>query len=76
VAEGGTVAPGPRRRIARDAFGGAAYFEVDVTDFQRLQQAAERSFAALGRIDILVAGAGITGPNVPLADGARPININ
>ena len=85
VAEGGTVAiwdrdPQALARV-RAALGDAAVFEVDVTDWDQVQRVAEQSFAALGRIDILVAGAGITGPNAPLADypiadWTQVININ
>ena len=85
VAEGGSVALWDRdsQALARAgaALGAAAAFEVDVTDWAQVQSAAQQSFAALGRIDILVAGAGITGPNAPLADypiadWAQVININ
>ena len=39
-----------------------------MTDWSQVERIAAETFAALGRIDILVAGAGITGPNAPLAD--------
>jgi 3-oxoacyl-[acyl-carrier protein] reductase len=85
VAEGGTVALWDRDREAlgraASTLKGAATFEVDVTDWQQVERAARQSFEALGRIDILVAGAGITGPNAPLADyptadWTRVIDIN
>ena len=85
VAEGGSVALWDRDpqalARARAALGNAAAFEVDVTDWDQVQRVAQQSFAELGRIDILVAGAGITGPNAPLvdypiADWANVININ
>jgi 3-oxoacyl-[acyl-carrier protein] reductase len=85
IAEGGSVAIWDRDHQAlaraRAALGDAAAFEVDVTDWDQVQRVAQQSFAALGRIDILVAGAGITGPNAPLADypvadWAQVININ
>jgi NAD(P)-dependent dehydrogenase (short-subunit alcohol dehydrogenase family) len=85
VAEGGAVALWDRDpqalARARAALGDAAAFEVDVADWDQVQRVAQQSFAALSRIDILVAGAGITGPNVPLADypiadWAQVININ
>ncbi|MBN8896894.1 MAG: SDR family oxidoreductase [Rhodospirillales bacterium] len=38
---------------------------LDVTDPEAVQAAAAEAAAALGRIDILVASAGITGPNHP-----------
>ena len=85
VAEGGSVALWDRDpqalARARAALGGAPAFEVDVTDWNQVQRVAQQSFDALGRIDILVAGAGITGPNAPLAeypvaDWAQVINVN
>jgi len=39
---------------------------LDVSDAEAVERAAAETAAALGRIDILVASAGITGPNVPL----------
>jgi 3-oxoacyl-[acyl-carrier protein] reductase len=41
---------------------------VDVTDAEAVQTAAAETVRALGRIDILVASAGITGPNAPVAE--------
>ncbi|MBN8875113.1 MAG: SDR family oxidoreductase, partial [Rhodospirillales bacterium] len=38
---------------------------LDVTDPAAVQAAAEEAAAALGRIDVLIASAGITGPNHP-----------
>ena len=40
---------------------------LDVTDAAAVAAAAAATAAALGRIDILVASAGITGPNAPVA---------
>ena len=40
---------------------------LDVTDAAAVARAASTTEAALGRIDILVASAGITGPNAPVA---------
>lgn len=40
---------------------------LDVTDAAAVAEAAAATAAALGRIDILVASAGITGPNAPVA---------
>src|SRR5579884_1079559 len=37
--------------------------EADVADAQSVEEAAQRAVDALGGIDILVANAGITGPN-------------
>ena len=54
---------------------------VDVTDAAAVQRAADDTATALGRIDILVACAGITGPNAsvwdyPVADWDRVIDVN
>jgi 3-oxoacyl-[acyl-carrier protein] reductase len=38
---------------------------VDVRDYAAVERARDATLAALGRIDILVTSAGITGPNVP-----------
>lgn len=85
IAEGGAVALWDRDAKAlagaKAALPGAVSCEVDVTDWNQVERAAAQSFSALGRIDILVAGAGITGPNAPLADypvadWARVIDIN
>lgn len=54
---------------------------LDLVDAAAVQQAAEATAAALGGIDILVASAGITGPNhpsweYPLADWSRVMAVN
>jgi 3-oxoacyl-[acyl-carrier protein] reductase len=54
---------------------------VDVTDAEAVQRAADDTARALGKIDILVASAGITGPNTtvweyPIAEWDRVIDIN
>ncbi|HME28229.1 MAG TPA: SDR family NAD(P)-dependent oxidoreductase [Acetobacteraceae bacterium] len=54
---------------------------VDVTDATAVQRAAADTADALGRIDILVACAGITGPNAPvwdypIAEWKRVIDVN
>ena len=54
---------------------------VDVTNEAHVAQATSAALAALGRIDILVNSAGITGPNHPLweyppADFARVLQVN
>ena len=41
---------------------------VDVTDVEAVQAAAAETMRATGRIDILVASAGIAGPSAPLAE--------
>lgn len=54
---------------------------LDVTDPDAVQRAADATAAMLGRIDILVASAGITGPNhatwdYPVAEWDRVIDVN
>jgi 3-oxoacyl-[acyl-carrier protein] reductase len=54
---------------------------VDVTDAEAVGRAAADTAAALGRIDILVASAGITGPvasvwDYPVAEWDRVIDVN
>lgn len=46
----------------------ACSLTVDVSDPRAVEDAAARTVAVLGNIDILVASAGITGPNVALKD--------
>jgi NAD(P)-dependent dehydrogenase (short-subunit alcohol dehydrogenase family) len=48
--------------------GGAFAATVDVRDYAQVERARDATLTALGRIDILVTSAGITGPNVPVAD--------
>lgn len=50
------------------ALGAAHTVALDVTDAAAVAAAAEGAAAALGRIDILIASAGITGPNAPVRD--------
>ena len=50
-----------------DKIGGAVHtVPLDITDAEAVTRAAETTFSALCRIDILVASAGITGPNLPV----------
>ena len=54
---------------------------VDVADAGDVERAAQESIDALGRVDILVANAGITGPNVttwvyPIEAWKRVIEVN
>jgi 2-dehydro-3-deoxy-L-rhamnonate dehydrogenase (NAD+) len=54
---------------ARSALGGdTQVFALDVVDAAAVERVAQATAAALGGIDVLVCSAGITGPNVPLAD--------
>jgi 2-dehydro-3-deoxy-L-rhamnonate dehydrogenase (NAD+) len=47
---------------------GTHHQPLDVADWPAVEAAARATDASLGRIDILVAAAGITGPNTALAD--------
>ncbi len=47
---------------------GAVSIEVDLADFDQVQNAMKKTVAALGGVDILVTSAAITGPNAKLAD--------
>jgi 2-dehydro-3-deoxy-L-rhamnonate dehydrogenase (NAD+) len=63
------------------ASGAAHSVTLDVTDPDAVQAAADATVAALGRLDILVASAGITGPNhmtwdYPVAAWDRVIDVN
>ena len=44
---------------------GAHAAQVDVRDYAAVERARDATIAALGRLDILVTSAGITGPNLP-----------
>jgi 2-dehydro-3-deoxy-L-rhamnonate dehydrogenase (NAD+) len=70
VAEGGQVALWDLNAEALDtakAEVGAAHVEaLDVSDQAAVERAAQASAAALGRVDILVCSAGITGATAPL----------
>jgi 3-oxoacyl-[acyl-carrier protein] reductase len=67
---------------ARDALGGEALaHEVDITSAEAVDRAAAATVASLGRVDVLVCSAGITGPNVPtweypVADWQRVFDVN
>lgn len=66
VAEGGRVClwdwDDKALDAAAKAIPGAELARLDVADADEVARAAERAFAAFGRIDILIASAGITGP--------------
>src|SRR5580698_3817923 len=69
--EGGKIAVWDRDAAALAALsgriGGAVHVEaLDIADPNAVARAAQQTFDTLGRIDILVASAGITGPNPPL----------
>lgn len=70
VAEGGYVALWDLKIEASEracAASGAQYaFAVDVADYAAVAYAAQKSIMALGKLDILVAAAGITGATKPV----------
>ncbi|MGJ7541366.1 SDR family NAD(P)-dependent oxidoreductase [Variovorax sp. LT1R16] len=73
IAEGGTVSLWDISQEAIDAAvaglgAKASGIRVNVADWVQVEAAAAQAAAALGGIDVLVASAGITGPNVPLAE--------
>ena len=85
VAEGGNVAlwdlNADALKAAAEEVGASHVVALDVADPDAVQAAAEASNAALGRIDILVASAGITGatvpvPEFPIDSWKRVIDIN
>lgn len=53
---------------ARAELGDAHTAVTDVRDYAAVERARDATLAAYGRIDILVTSAGITGPNVPVAE--------
>lgn len=72
VAEGGKVAlwdlnPDQLAVVAAE-LGGAHVEQLDVSDAEAVARAAEATAAALGKIDILVCSAGITGATVPVQE--------
>jgi 3-oxoacyl-[acyl-carrier protein] reductase len=79
--EGARVSLWDRDEAALAASGAPHVVTLDVTDPDAVQRAADATVAALGRIDILVASAGITGPNhttwdYPVAAWDRVIDVN
>ena len=72
VGEGGRVAlwdVNPEAlAAARDAVGDAHIVALDVSDQAAVEAAAADTFAALGRIDVLIASAGITGATGPVQE--------
>lgn len=85
IAEGGRVAlwdVNPEAlATAKDGIGAAHVIALDVSDQQAVEAAAAATFEALGRIDVLVASAGITGATkpaheFPIDSWLRVIDIN
>jgi 3-oxoacyl-[acyl-carrier protein] reductase len=72
AAEGGRVSlwdrDAGRLEAARAEAGAADIQALDIANPAAVAQAAAAAETALGRIDVLVCSAGITGPNLPLAD--------
>jgi 3-oxoacyl-[acyl-carrier protein] reductase len=70
--EGGRVSlwdrDAARLDAARAAIGAADVRTVDIADAAAVSGATDATAAALGKIDILVCSAGITGPNTTVAD--------
>lgn len=70
VAEGGTVALWDLNDDAlartKEEIGAAYVAALDVSDLAAVERAAQASQTALGKIDILIASAGITGATVPM----------
>jgi len=55
--------------VATQALGSAAIaVQLDVADEAQVKRALDDTVKALGKVDVLVCSAGITGPNLPVAD--------
>lgn len=81
AAEGAAVSLWDRDEVGLKAAQAAHTVTLDVTDPDAVAQAAADAAKALGRIDILVTSAGITGPNhttweYPVADWDKVIDVN
>ncbi len=66
---------------ASKGLGGAHTAKLDVSDEMQVQRALAETVAALGKVDVLVCSAGITGPNLavwdyPVADWKQVLDIN
>ena len=81
AAEGAQLSPWDRDAAALAGSGAAHTVTLDVTDSQAVHRAAAATADALGKIDILIASAGITGPNhptweYPVDEWDRVIEVN
>lgn len=85
VAEGGAVAlwdvNADTLSAAKDQTGATHVVALDVSDLAAVERAAQESQAALGKVDILIASAGITGATAtlheyPVESWLRVIDIN
>ncbi len=73
-----------RAHQARDALaalGDVEAFPCDQTRYEKVEAATQATLARYGRVEILINNAGITGPNVkladyPIADWARVISVD
>jgi NAD(P)-dependent dehydrogenase (short-subunit alcohol dehydrogenase family) len=83
--EGGRVSlwdrDAARLDAARAESGAAHSHRLDISDADQVAAAAEATAASLGKIDVLVCSAGITGPNTtvadyPVADWREVIDVN
>jgi NAD(P)-dependent dehydrogenase (short-subunit alcohol dehydrogenase family) len=66
---------------ARTEMGAVHTFALDIANPDDVERAMDATIAALGKLDILVASAGITGPNAtvaayPVEDWKRVIDVN
>jgi NAD(P)-dependent dehydrogenase (short-subunit alcohol dehydrogenase family) len=70
--EGGRVSlwdcDAARLAAAQAEIGAAHTHRLDIADPEQVARAAAETAETLGKIDVLVCSAGITGPNTPLAD--------
>jgi len=81
AAEGATLSLWDMDEARLAASGAAHTVRLDVTDPEAVQRAAEATERALGKVDIMVTSAGITGPNhatweYPVAAWDRVIDVN
>ena len=81
AAEGATLSLWDTDEAGLGRSGAAHTVTLDVTDPDAVHRAAEATAAALGKIDILIASAGITGPNhptwaYPVAAWDKVIDVN
>ena len=72
VAEGGSVVlwdlDAARLAVAKDEIGAAHAIALDVSDVDAVVAAADESVGVLGKVDILICSAGITGATAPVHD--------
>ena len=85
VAEGGSVAlwdvDGEKLEAAAKAIGATHWDAFDISDLDAVERATAASVAALGKVDILICSAGITGATAcvqdyPLDSWQRVVEIN